>query len=297
MLTSHRLHVLTRLILMTPSEPSKSAMSAAVGRGTHRLWDNAPWIFDDPFALVLVGPTWPDFATAIRAIVPSAIFRQGHAFLQIRSRYPEDRLAQSRYEQYVVLGAGLDSFAWRCPEMLRKLRFFEVDHPATQDWKRARASSLGLPISPNHVFVPVDLDTSNLDTALTQAGFDWSVPTLFCWVGTTMYLEPSAVGTTLAVVSRCASGSEIALSYNLTSEFMDEPGRQFLRAITPKLADQDEPVRNGFSPNEMEGLVSSAGLVVADHPTSAELAARYCATRDDDLKPSQLERLIAAKVS
>jgi methyltransferase (TIGR00027 family) len=271
-------------------------MSAAVGRGTHRLWDEAPWIFDDPFALVLVGPTWPDFAAAIRALIPPPIFRQGHAFLQIRSRYPEDRLAQSRYDQYVLLGAGLDSFGWRRPDMLRTLRLFEVDHPATQAWKRARASSLGLPIVPNQVFVPVDLDTSNLENALTQSGFDWTVPTLFCWVGTTMYLDPNAVGATLAVVSRCASGSEIAFSYNLTSDFMDEPGRLFLRSITQTLADQDEPVRNGFSPTEIEGLISSAGLAVSDHPTSADLTARYCIDRVDDLKPLQLERLIAARV-
>jgi methyltransferase (TIGR00027 family) len=244
---------------------------------------------------MLVGPTWPDSAAAIRAIVPSPVFRRAHAFLQVRSRYPEDRLAQSPYEQYVALCAGLDSFAWRRPDLLRKLRFFEVDHPATQDWKRARASSLGLPIVPGHVFVPVDLDHSDLATALSQFGFDWSVPTLFSWVGATMYLEAAAIAATLAVVSRCASGSEIALSYNLTSEFMDESGRQFLHAITPKLADQNEPVRNGFSPTEVEALVSNAGLNLMDHPTSAQLTERYCAGREDDLKPLQLERLLAAR--
>lgn len=281
---------------MKTNEPSKSAMSAAVGRGTHRLWDDPPWIFDDPFALVLVGPNWPEFATAIRTLIPSPVFRRGHALLQIRSRYPEDRMALGQYEQYVLLGAGLDSFAWRRPDLLRKIRVFEVDHPATQSWKQERAAALGLPIAPNHLFVPVDLDTSDLTTALSKSGFDWKARTLFSWVGTTMYLDVDAVATTLGVVARCARGSEIALSYNLTSEFMDDPGRQFLQAIMPAAADQHEPVRNGFAPVQIEELISRSRLAIADHPTSAELISRYCADRQDDLVPLQLERLVAARV-
>lgn len=96
---------------MEPNQPSRSAMSAAVARGTHRLWGQPTWIFDDPFALILVGAGWEEFAAASRAIARPALVHQGHAGVLVRSRYPEDRLVEGDYSQYVVLGAGLDSFA------------------------------------------------------------------------------------------------------------------------------------------------------------------------------------------
>ena len=127
-------------------------MSAAVARGTHRLTDAPP-------ACVLV-----------------------------RSRHPEDRLSECDYDQYVILGAGLDSFAWRHPEAVGALGVFEVDHPASQAWKRERAAAIGLPIRPGHVFAPVDFEAQTLREALDAAKFDWSRKALFAWVGTTMYL-------------------------------------------------------------------------------------------------------------
>lgn len=130
---------------MNAGQASRSAMSAAVARGTHRLWDKPPWIVDDPFALILVGPGWEEFATASRALASPEIFRRGHAGVQIRSRYAEDRLLEGGYGQYVILGAGLDAFAWRRPDLRGSVRVFEVDHPATQAWKRERAATLGLP--------------------------------------------------------------------------------------------------------------------------------------------------------
>jgi methyltransferase (TIGR00027 family) len=270
-------------------------MSAAVARGTHRLWDAPPWIVDDPFALVLVGPTWPEFASGIRSLMPLAVFRRGHAFVQIRSRYCEDRLLARGCAQYVILGAGLDSFVWRRPDLLRTIRVFEVDHPATQIWKQKRAAALGLPTSSAHVYVPLDFDREDLGSALANAGFDVSIPVAFTCVGTTMYLAPETVAATLRFVARCARGSEIAMSYNVTRAFMDSSGLAFLAAVTPNLANQGEPVMNGFAPTDMEALISAAGLAVVDHPTSDDLHSRYCAGRSDDLRPYTLERLVAAR--
>src|SRR5450432_4066232 len=110
---------------MESNQPSRSAMSAAVARGTHRLWDERPWIFDDPFALILVGNDWGSFAVASKALARPEVVRQGHAGVLVRSRYPEDRLMAGTFSQYVILGAGLDSFAWRHPALLRSLRVFE----------------------------------------------------------------------------------------------------------------------------------------------------------------------------
>jgi methyltransferase (TIGR00027 family) len=199
---------------MDSREPSRSAMSAAVARGTHRLWDEPPWIVDDPFALLLIGPGWEEIAAASRALGRPAITRQGHAGVLVRSRYAEDRLVEGDYGQYVILGAGLDSFAWRRPDLCRTLRVFEVDHPATQAWKRTRAASLALPISENHRFVPIDFETQALGKALDAAGFDMARRVLFSCVGTTMYLDAESVAATLRLVASCAPGSGVVLSYN-----------------------------------------------------------------------------------
>ena len=270
-------------------------MSAAVARGTHRLWDVPPWVIDDPFALPLVGPEWGDFAAASRALVRPAVFRAGHASVLVRARYPEDRLIQGGFGQYVILGAGLDSFAWRRPQLLHPLRVFEVDHPATQAWKRERATTLGLPDAKDHDFVPVDFERRDVGACLAAAGFNWSQPALFSWMGTTMYLTEDAIAKTLAVVARCAGGSEIDLSYNLSPDFLDDFGAEFLAAITPKLRDQGEPIRSSFSPSEMEAIAARCGFVVAEHPTSRDLAERYCSTRTDGVRPFALERLLALR--
>jgi O-methyltransferase involved in polyketide biosynthesis len=121
-------------------QPCRTAMSAAVARGTHRLWDDASWIFDDPFALVLVGPGWEELAADSRALLPPEAWREGHAGVLVRSRYSEDRLLDGGFGQYVILGAGLDSFAWRRPELLRWLDVFEVDkQPVTSTRSVARS--------------------------------------------------------------------------------------------------------------------------------------------------------------
>ncbi len=119
-------------------------MSAAVARGRHRLWDEPPWIIDDPFALVLVGPGSEEIAAASRAVARPEVTRQGHAGALVRARYVEDRLLAGDYDQYVILGAGLDSFARRRSDVCRRLRVFEVDHlrpkhgsaPAPRVWLR-----------------------------------------------------------------------------------------------------------------------------------------------------------------
>jgi methyltransferase (TIGR00027 family) len=271
-------------------------MSAAVARGTHRLWDAPPWLVDDPFALVLVGPGWQQLASAARGLVREAVWRRGHAFVQLRTRYPEDRLIEGGYGQYVILGAGLDSFAWCRPDLLGRVRVFEVDHPATQKWKRERACALGLPTNDHHVFVPVDFEVEALDDRLAAAGFDGSRPALFSWVGTTMYLTAGAIESTLGVVARCASGTEIVLGYNVSREYCDDFGREYLAAFTPTAKGIGEPLASSFAPAEMEALIARCGLAVAAHPTSEDLDARYCASRADGLRPLiTLERLIAAR--
>ena len=118
----------------------------------------------------------------------------------VRGRLAEDQLDAGAFTQYVILGAGLDSFAWRRPDLLRCLRVFEVDHPASQAWKRERVRDLALPLSDSQVFVAVDFEADPLPGALGAAGFDWARPAMFSWTGVAPYLTGSS---TAAVSSSC----------------------------------------------------------------------------------------------
>lgn len=279
---------------MDAGQPSRSAMSAAAARGIHRLRDSPPWILDDPFALPLVGDGWGAFAA--QSVALSRPPYQARSGVLMRARYPEDALASGSYTQYVILGAGLDSFAWRHPGYLREGRVFEVDHPATQAWKRERARALALPAGQRHVLVPVDFARDALDASLTRAGFDWSAPTLLSWVGTTMYLPPGAIAGTLRIVARCAPGSGIVLSYNPRTELLDELQRGFLDDVSRLVAGMGEPLRSAFTPGEIARLAADAGLGVAEAPTHDDLAERYFTGRRDGMKLLMIERLLWLRV-
>src|SRR5258708_32321990 len=131
---------------------------AAVLRGQHRLMHRPPWVLDDPFALILVGPEWPALMEFIRSTLRGPVLNEVMAPALARSRYAEDGFEQGAFDQYVVLGAGLDSFAWRRPDLVASSGVFEVDHPASQLWKQERVAALGLPESDHHLYVPVDFE-------------------------------------------------------------------------------------------------------------------------------------------
>lgn len=279
---------------MNEGEPSRSAMSAAVARGIHRLWDQPPWVLDDPFALSLVGDGWRELARQSLALSPPPYAARTGVLL--RSRWAEDVLACGPYAQYVILGAGLDSFAWRRPRFLRGGRVFEVDHPSTQDWKRRRARAIGLPRSDRHVFVPCDFSRDALGECLTRAGFDHGATSLFSWLGTTMYLEPAAIADTLRAVARCAPGSGVAMSYNPRPDLLDERQRAFLDAVGRLVAGMGEPLRSAFTPDAIGRLAADCGLTIAEAPTERDLADRYFTGRRDGLRPLIIERLLWLRV-
>jgi methyltransferase (TIGR00027 family) len=281
---------------MDAARPSTTAMMVAVSRDAHRVSDEPPWILDDPYARVLVGPAWSDIRASAEATFPEPVRRQVRAAIVVRSRYAEDRLDAGPYRQYVILGAGLDSFAWRRPDLVDRLRLFEVDHPTTQAWKRARVHDVGLPVHGRHIFAPIDFETDTLQTGLDRAGLDWSQPTFFSWLGVTMYLTIEAIEGILQTVAACGPGSEIVLSYDNSDPFLDEIGQQLRDAESDLVASIGEPYTTRLSPAEADALVERCGLEVAEHPTPDVLYDRYFSDRDDGLRPSTAERLIAARV-
>jgi methyltransferase (TIGR00027 family) len=281
---------------MESDQPSRTAMMAATARGLHRL-ETRPWVFDDPFALVLQGPAWRDVRAELVEGLTEPLLRMTGTLLVARGRYTEDRLAAGRFDQYVLLGAGLDSFAWRRPDLLAGgLRLFEVDHPASQAWKRARVAELGLPVHEHHVFVAVDFETDTFAAGLDRAGFDWSARTLFCWVGVTPYLTVPAVEASLRAIAKSAPGSEIALSYLIDRALMEDVGRDFIDRFGRLAAGHGEPFVTELRPEEAETLVRRCGLEVVDHPTRDDIHARYFAGRADGLAPITCEQYLTAVV-
>jgi methyltransferase (TIGR00027 family) len=212
-----------------------------------------------------------------------------------RSRYAEDRLVCGGYRQYVILGAGLDSFAWRRADLIGWLRLFEVDRPASQAWKLARITELGLPVRDGHVFAALDFEAELLRDCLTRAGLDWSEPAFFSWLGVTVYLTAEAIDATLRSVSRCAPGSEIVLSYDAADAFLDDAAREMVKIEARLVATSGEPYATRMSPAQAEALIEGAGLKLAEHLTPEILYDRYFAARSDGLRPSTAERLLAAR--
>jgi methyltransferase (TIGR00027 family) len=280
------------------ASPSRTAMLAALLRGQHRLEDTPPWVLDDPFALVLLGPLWRQLADMATSLAPKEeLRREVRAAVVVRGRYAEERLTDGRCTQYVILGAGLDSFAWRRPDLLRSTRLFEVDHPASQAWKRQRIEELALPESDRHVFVPIDFEVESLREGLDAAGFDWGQPTLFSWVGVVPYLTTEAVVTTLRTIASCASGSAVVLTYRADDSILDDNGRTLLEIISALAAGMGEPFQDGWPAAAMQRLVEDCGLQVEDHPTRDELVQRYLADRTDGLVPWITETYLSARVA
>jgi methyltransferase (TIGR00027 family) len=191
---------------------------------------------------------------------------------------------------------GLDSFAWRRPDLLRSLRVFEVDHPASQAWKLERVRDLALPVSDSQVFVPVDFEAEPLREALRKGGFDWDEPELFSWTGVAPYLTAPAIASTLRTIAGAAAGSEVAFSYRAEESVLDDVGREFIRLDAPLADSLGEPVQPGWPVSEIEGLISQYALKVVDHPARADLQERYFADRTDALQPYNVETLITARV-
>ena len=278
--------------------PSSISLITALARGLHRSRHARPWILDDPFALPLIGLGWPELYERIDAAFRDPLKDEGIGFATARSRYAEDRLTCCGCDQYVVLGAGLDSFAWRRPDLLGRFRVIEIDHPATQAWKRRRALELALPASPNHILASAEFESETLCEGLEAAGFDGSRPALLSWLGVVPYLTSDAVEATLRTIAGCcAPGTELVLTYLVTDEHLDQHGREFLEIFGSLAAQSGEPLELRLPPIEAEALVRRCGLEVAEHLTPDQLWARFFATRSDSLRPYTVERVLCARVT
>jgi methyltransferase (TIGR00027 family) len=271
-------------------------MLASLARALFRMNETPPWPLDDPLALVLIGPAWRELKSMTDETFSLPVRRQVLAGNVVRLRYAEDRLETGSFTQYVILGAGLDFFKWRQPDLAGRLKVYEVDHPASQAWKQERIDALALPVGETHTFVPIDFEVASLEDGLDLAGFDWTQPTMFSWIAVTMYLTADAIESTLRTLARAVEGSEVAFSYVAEDAVLDDDGHQFMNAFRAMAASSGEPLEPGWSRTRIEEMVSRCGLKMSDHPTRADLTKRYFADWVDGLMPFAVETLLTATV-
>jgi len=267
---------------METGRASKTALGVAIRRAAHQLMEQ-PRILDDPIALRLVGTGHPRLME--RAMHP--VGRDFRAFMAVRSRYVEDHLAASVAEgirQYVILGAGLDTFAYRNP--FPELRVFEVDFPATQHWKREMLAEAAIALPAGLTFVPLDFEHHTLAEGLGESGFDFSRPAFFGWLGVIPYLTLEAFRSTVNAIGRLPAGSAVGFDYGLRPETLSAAGRKAWDALASRVAAAGEPFQLFFTPQELEGELLGAGFYRVEQLDYEQLNERYFKGRVDGLRLS-----------
>jgi len=273
-------------------------MTAAAARAAHLLVDSEPRIFADSLAALLLGDEAETYLRYHREHGDHPLLAGTRAQATCRSRFTEDQLALAAARgtaQYVILGAGLDSFACRS-ELAGRLRVFEVDHPATQRRKRALLAAARLAEPPTLTWVPVDFETGELIAALTAAGLDPAAPAFVSWLGVTMYLTAEAIGATLASLSRLAPGSELVTDYMLTADLRDADGVAYADLVMPDSERRGEPWLSFFTPEQMTGLLTSHGFTGVRDVRQRDAVSAALWERTDLLRPIELSRLCHATV-
>jgi methyltransferase (TIGR00027 family) len=269
----------------------------AVARSLYRD-EPGPVIFDDDLALGLAGGEGLAIAQRLRSELPRSHVLAFCRWVCIRSRFNEDlveRAVRRAVEQYVILGAGLDSFAYRRRDLMNRLRVFEVDHPASQSWKRERIRDMGVEIPDNLVFAPVDFERQTLRDGLVSAGFDFARTAVFSWIGVTMYLTLDAIEATLRTISECVPGSQVVLTYNQPRRVLDDDAFQVTSTFQAVATEMGEPFVSLFVPEEIDRLLRNYGFDGIVHFGPQEARAAWF--RGVDVAIAGAQRLIAATVS
>jgi methyltransferase (TIGR00027 family) len=268
--------------MMKIGKASRTALRVAIRRAAHQLADDPP-VMDDPIAVSLIGP---GFARDMeRAMHPVA--RDFRCFMASRSRYAEDNLAKAvatGVGQYVVLGAGLDTFAYRNP--FKKLRVFEVDFPATQAWKRGVLEESGIAIPGNVTYVPLDFEHQTLGEGLAEAGFDARKAAFFSWLGVVPYLTLEAFRSTMEMIGGMSPGTAVTFDYVFPPETLSPKRRAVFDLLAGRVKAAGEPFQLFLTAEQVEAEFRRAGFGRTEQVDSEGLNARYFVGRKDGLKLS-----------
>jgi methyltransferase (TIGR00027 family) len=245
---------------------SRTAMMAACSRGWHLFSQGQRAVFADWLAWPLVGATAEELTAQLFPLFGDDV-PQIAAWLAARQRIAEDWLDASAAEQYVVLGAGLDSYAWRADG---SVRVFEVDHPATQTWKQSRLEAVKLSTPDHLTWVPVDFEIDSFAAQLTQSGLE-ARPTFFSWLGVTPYLTIDAIGGALDALPPCS----LAVSYGTPKHLWSDECKRVSNKFLGLAAQSGEPILSLFSPEDFTSLLADHGFTVTEDVGHEMIESRF----------------------
>lgn len=271
---------------MQESRPSRTALHVALRRAAHQRFDARPLVLDDPIAVPILGAHAAelDRTPGLNPLrKPRPYSHALRAFVVARSRYAEDQLAERvarGVTQYVLLGAGLDTFAHRNPHAT--LRVFEVDHPATQQWKRELLGATNLPNPPRLTYVPVDFESQSLPAQLAAAGHSSALPTFFSWLGVVPYLTLAAFRGTLGFIAAQPAGSGLVFDYAQPRHVLPADERLAHDSLSARVQQAGEPFRLFFTPAEAAAELAAFRRI--EDLGSDELNRLYFSHRTDRLK-------------
>ena len=282
---------------MIQDQPSRTAHRVALRRAAHQLWDH-PRVFEDPIALKIISRDEAAELSGARTS-DSAPSQSLRAFVAARSRFAEDHLGESwshGVRQYVVLGAGLDTFAYRNP--YPDLQVFEVDFPATQLWKRKCLEAGGITLPETLTFAPVDFEKDTLANGLARAGFRSNESAFFSWLGVTPYLAEQIVLETLRWIASRGLRNGVAFDYAVPRESLDFFNRMGFDALASRVAAAGEPFVSFFDPEKLAQALRHMGFTRIENLSSEQINARYYTGRTDQLHVrGRLGRLLCALTS
>ena len=269
-------------------------MATAYLRAAHQLLDAEPRILDDPIAVRLLGETASQKIHGEIERYQSAAAKALRSHVVLRTRYTEDRLhsaIQRGITQYVILGAGFDTFALRQPAWARSLTILEVDHPGTQSLKRSHLVDAGLEMPANLAFVDIDFEHESLLDGLLRNHISLKEPAFFSWLGVTMYLNESAIDSALQSVVAFPSGSEIVLTFLQPPESTsDTPASR----LAERVAGSAEPFVSYFEPETFAAKLTAAGFTQLEFLLPEEANTRYFKLRPMDLPAPRRSGIVSA---
>ena len=275
----------------TAAGPESTAVRVALWRAMHVQVDPPPHVLDDQVGLQLIGPD-PDWRQR-PDMDPSATARV-RASIVSRARFVEDLVAEQADRgvgQYVLLGAGLDTFTQRRPEVASRITVFEVDQPGPQAWKQHRLAELGLG-TPR--FVPVDFETDSWWDRLLANGFDPSQPAVLASLGVSMYLTREATSAMLRQIATLSPGSTLTMTYMLPLELVEPEEQPVHRATDAAARASGTPFISYYTPEQIVALARDAGLSTVQTVTADDYTQRYFVDRTDGLRPFTTEELLVA---
>ena len=278
---------------MNTRKPDNTALRTALWRALHVLEDGAPHIIEDTVGYDLIKPAvdwkeWPDMKYTKRL----------RASILARARFIED-LAKEEIakgvKQYVLLGAGLDSFAQRNKDLSSKVEIYEIDQGETLEWKKEKLIENGYEITGNLHFVPVDFEKSSWWEQLANSGFDFSERAFVSCTGVTLYLTKDAIEDTMKNLAALARGSSIAIAFYLSLEELEEEDKPLLEMSIKGAATSGTPFKSFYSPGEVKRLAEGLGFTGIETVSTTEMRERYFNNRTDNLVPASGEFFLVAR--